>query len=139
MPTRKTRALLNVTLLSAAVLLVSLPCTSRVSGPGGGDDTATQTLSQQRDKYQKEVEDELQQLRHEIDDLQAKAPKKSDALRKDYNQQMAELKHKRDVAEQKYETIEKSSQRAWQDMKPGLDAAVKDLQEAYRRAASEFK
>lgn len=135
----KTITLRNVALLSAAVLLVSLPCSSRLSGPGGSGDTTTQTLSQQRGKYQKEVEDELQQLRHEIDDLQAKAPKKSDTLRKDYDQQMAELKRKRDVAEQKYETIEKSSQKAWQHMKPGLDAAVKDLQEAYRRAASEFK
>ena len=135
----KTRTLRNVALLMAAAFFVLLPCSPRVSGSGGSGDTTTQTLSQQRQKYQKDVEEELQQLRHEIDALQAKAPKNSDTLRKDFDQQMAELKRKRNVAEQKYDTIEKSSQKAWQDMKPGLDAAVRDLQEAYRRAASEFK
>lgn len=136
---RKIRTVTTATLLAALVLFVSLPCNLRASAPGASGDATAETLNQQREHYQKGVEDELRQLRQEITALQAKAPRQTDSLRKGFDRQMAELKQKRDLAEQKCETLEKSSQKAWQDMKPGLDAAVKDLQQAYDRAAAEFK
>jgi len=129
----------NRALLSALVLLMGVPLGLWASAPAGRADVRSETLSQQREQYQKGVEDELKRLRHEIAALQARAPKNGDALRKQFDQQMAELTRKRDLAERKCAQLEKSGQKAWQEMKPGLDAAVKDLQQAYQRAVGEFK
>ena len=51
---------------------------------------------------------------------------------------MAELDRKRQVAQQQFEKLKNSSQTAWRDMKPELDAAMRDLEFAYKRAAADF-
>jgi len=51
---------------------------------------------------------------------------------------MAELDRKGEVAQQQFEKLKNSSQTAWRGMKPGIDAAIRDLGAAYKRAAADF-
>lgn len=123
----------------AAVVLFWTPCRiqARVSGTNAG---AKATASAgQKTRYQEQVEANLRKLDREIDALKARVPRKEGELRKQFLQQMAELDEKREAAQRELEKFKNTSQKAWQDAKPGLDAAVKDLETAYKRAASDFK
>ena len=89
--------------------------------------------------YQDKAEAKLRDLDQQIDTLETKIGKENKVERKQLDQQMAELERKRDIAHQKLERLETSSQEAWGDMKSGIDAAMDDLEAAYQQAASHFK
>ena len=101
--------------------------------------SGSEAASAQRKEYQQEVAAKLRELDREIDDLNAKVAKQGKETRKEFNREMAEMGQKRAVARQRFESLKTSSQEAWRDMKPGIDVAMKDLESAYRRAASHFK
>ncbi len=123
----------------AAVVLFWTPCRlhARTSGTNAGAKAATS--AGEKAQYQKQVETNLRKLDREIATLKARVPRKGRELRKQFLQQMAELDEKREAAQRELEKFKNTSQQAWQDAKPGLDAAVKDLETAYKHAASDFK
>jgi chromosome segregation ATPase len=123
----------------ATAVLVSTPCSlqSRTSGTNAG---AKATASAgKKEQYQRQVEAKLRDLDREIAGLKARASHNGRQVQKQFTQQMAELDDKRKAAQPQLEKFKDSSQQAWQDAKPGLDAAVRDLETAYKRAASDFK
>ena len=93
----------------------------------------------ERQQYQDKIEAKLRELEREIADLKAETTKQGKDAGKGINQQIPELERKYEVARQKFEKFKNSSQGAWQDMKGGIDAAMKDLQAAYNRAATHYK
>jgi peptidoglycan hydrolase CwlO-like protein len=93
----------------------------------------------EKQQYQGKVEARLRELDNEIASLKVKIAKQGKDAEKQLNQQMPELHQKREAAAQQLEKLRKSSQASWQDMKEGIEAAMKDLQTAYNRAASHFK
>jgi len=98
-----------------------------------------ETTSQQRSEYQEKTQARLRELNNRINALDAKAAKHTQTIGKELDRQIAELDQKRAVTQQKFEKFKTSSEAAWRDMKPGIDAAMKDLEVAYKRAASHFK
>lgn len=93
----------------------------------------------ERQQYQEKIEAKLHELDREITALKAEAAKQGRAAGKQVDQQLPELERKYEIARQKFEKFKNSSQGAWQDMKVGIDAAMKDLQAAYNRAAEHYK
>jgi peptidoglycan hydrolase CwlO-like protein len=93
----------------------------------------------ERQQYQEKIEAKLRELDKEIVALKVKITKQGKEAGKQLNQQMAELEQKREAAGQQFQKLKNSSHDAWQDMKEGIDAAMKDLQAAYNRAATHFK
>jgi len=49
------------------------------------------------------------------------------------------LDRQRVTVQRQLDKLKTSSQQAWRDMKPNLDAAMKNLEAAYQRAAADFK
>jgi peptidoglycan hydrolase CwlO-like protein len=92
----------------------------------------------EREQYQDKIEAKLRQLDNEIAALNVKMRKQGKWAGKQLDQQMAELEQKREAAGQQFQKLKNSSQDAWQDMRVGIDAAVKDLQAAYTRIAARF-
>lgn len=129
----------TVQLLLATILLMWIPGGAQQVPATMQNSSGSEAASAQRKEYQQEVAAKLRELDREIDDLNAKAAKQGKETRKEFNREMAELGQKRAVARQRFESLKTSSQEAWRDMKPGIDAAMKDLESAYRRAASHFK
>jgi chromosome segregation ATPase len=123
----------------AAALLLWTPCglQARTSGTNTGTQAATSVG--QGEQYEKQVNAKLRELDREINDLKARLPREGQELRKELTQQVAELDEKRAEARRELEKLNESSQQAWQDAKPKLDAALKDLEAAYKRAAADFK
>jgi hypothetical protein len=53
-------------------------------------------------------------------------------------QQLTVLHQKRDEVSEKMKDLRSSSGNAWEQLKSGIDAAMEDLGNAYKKAASEF-
>jgi len=51
----------------------------------------------------------------------------------------SELEQKRQAARVTLDKFKTSSKEAWPDVKPGIQAAMNDVETAYRRAAPQFK
>lgn len=116
-----------------------VPCASRGFSASQTEVAKRETSDSQRQKIQKQIDQKLRELDREISDLKAKAPQNEDRLREQFLRQMADLLQKREVARKKFEELKASTQRAWQDIQPDVDSAVKDLEAAYQRAAADFK
>lgn len=129
--------------IMVVLFLVSL--TSVMGAASDAQQTAARSKEQEqaganeRQQYQEKIEAKLRELDGEIAALKAKSARQGKESGKDFNQQIAELEQKVKDARQKFDKLKESSQGAWQDMKVGIDAAVKDLQTAYGRAAMHFK
>jgi len=129
----------RLSFLLAVALLTWIPC-------GGQETASTQqknrehaSASEQRDSYQDKAETRLRELKRQIDVLNAKASKQGTEARKQFDRQIAELDRQRVTVQKQLDKLKTTSQQAWRDMKPNLDAAMKNLEEAYQRAASDFK
>jgi len=123
-------------LVLALVLLTWIPCRGQAAA---STQQKNATASQDRDSYQKKAEATLRDLNRKIDALNAKAGKQSSEARKEFDRQMAELNQERTATQRELEKLRNSTQKAWRDMKPDLDAAIKNLQAAYQHAAANFK
>lgn len=99
----------------------------------------TEAGASERQQYQEKIETKLHELDREITALKAEAAKQGKDAGKQIDQQLPELERKYEIARQKFEKFKNSSQGAWQDMKVGIDAAMKDLQAAYNRAATHYE
>ena len=128
----------NLTLLLAIVLLTWIPWVSQKSASTQQTHEQAETTSQQRKQFQEKTEARLRELNRKIASLNAKASKQTEEARKELDRQMADLDRKRDVAQQQFERLKNCSQKAWRDMRPGIDAAMRDLGAAYKRAAADF-
>jgi len=125
--------------LVALVLLTWIPSRCQEAASAQQKNGERVTAGQQRDHYQEKVEARLRELKRQIDDLSAKANKQGDEARKAFDHQIAELNRQRATVQQQLDKLKTSSQQAWRDMKPNLDAAMKNLEAAYQRAAADFK
>jgi septal ring factor EnvC (AmiA/AmiB activator) len=122
----------------AMSLLLWPACNADLNRASQNENNTAETARQQRLVYQAKIEAKLRYLDREVDELKTKL-EQSKVDRKEYDQRMAELERKREVAHQKLEKLRTSSQAAWVDMKAGIDAALDDLESAYDKAASHFK
>ena len=129
----------RLSFLLALVLLTWIPCRGQEAASTKQKNGEHATASQQRDSYQEKAEATLRELNRQIDALNAKAAKQGSEARKEFDRQMAELDQKRAAAQRELEKLKNSTQKAWRDMKPDLDAAIKNLQAAYQHAAANFK
>ena len=129
----------RLSFLLAVAFLAWIPCRGQDTASTRQKNGERATASQQRDGYQDKAEARLRELKRQIDVLTAKASKQGTEARKQFDRQIAELDRQRATVQQQLDKLKTSSQQAWRDMKPNLDAAMKNLEAAYQRAAADFK
>jgi predicted RNase H-like nuclease (RuvC/YqgF family) len=129
----------HLALILAAASLLLLPCAFQAKASDTDAGAKVSFSAGPKERYEKQVEAKLQKLDHEIADLKARVPSNKQELRREFNRRMTELNEKREAARRELEEFKNSSQQAWRDAKPSLDAAVRNLEKAYKRAASDFK
>lgn len=129
----------NLSLLVTLVLLTWIQFGFHNAALALESDSDVEGASEQRNQYQEKTEARLRELDYKINALDTKAAKQTRDIGKQLDRQIAELDQKRDVTQQKFERFKTSSAEAWRDMKPGIEAAMKDLEVAYKRAASHFR
>jgi chromosome segregation ATPase len=100
---------------------------------------ATKAYTQeQMQTIRKQMESKLDEYGNEIDQLQAKAEKLEGDAKAKAEQQLAALRQKQDAVGEKVKDLGSASGDAWEQVKSGVDAAMEDLGNAYKKAAAEF-
>jgi predicted nucleic acid-binding Zn-ribbon protein len=129
----------HLTTILAAAALLWMPCSLRAGTLTKDGMAQAAAPAGQKERYQKQVEAKLRELDREIAALKNQAPRKRRELQNLFKRQMADLDAKREAAQDQLEKFKNTSQEAWRDAKPELDAALKNLEKAYKRAASDFE
>ncbi len=68
---------------------------------------------QQKEQYEKSIEERLRKIGKELDELKAKAAEMTEEARKEMNQQIEEIEMKEKLASLKLEEMRKESQKDW--------------------------
>ena len=100
---------------------------------------ATKAYTQeQMQAFRKQMEIKLNEYGEKIDQLQAKTEKLGEDGKTKAQEQLTALRQKRDEVSDKLKDLSSSSGNAWEQLKSGVDAAMEDLGNAYKKAAAEF-
>jgi uncharacterized coiled-coil DUF342 family protein len=91
-----------------------------------------------KETYQKKLHAQLDQWQAEIDKLQAQAREASADMQGKYQEQIRDLRERRDHMEAEYRKIQAASAQAWQDFKTGADKAWDEMATAMKAAWSRF-
>jgi F0F1-type ATP synthase membrane subunit b/b' len=101
--------------------------------------TAAPEISQQREHYEKTMEERLAKLGKQLDELKAKAATMTDGARKEIKQQLAEAEKKQKAASRKLEAMRKKSAAQWKKFSTEMDEAWGEFVKAYEKAKAHFK
>jgi len=78
-------------------------------------------ISNIKDEYTRKMHSKLDQWNNKIDALVAKADQAEEQINTEYRQQIKILHNKRDEVHKKLSELEQSSEKAWEDMKVGVE------------------
>jgi len=92
-----------------------------------------------REAYVQKIKAKIDELDAKIDQLEARVRSAGADMKVKYDDQIAEIRGRRDKARQKLQTAKEASGGAWKEMKEGVDKAVDALKEAYERAKKHFE
>ena len=101
-------------------------------------DTTKAYTQEQMQAFREQTEIKLNEYKEEIAKLQAKAEKMGGDAKAKADEQLTALDQKREVLAEKLKELSSSSGNAWEQLKTGIDAALEDLGNAYKKAAAEF-
>jgi Skp family chaperone for outer membrane proteins len=100
---------------------------------------ATKAYTQeQMQAVRKQMETKLDEYGKEIDQLQAKAEQLEGDAKAKAEQQLTALRQKRDAVAEKVKELGSSSGSAWEQLKSGIDAAMEELANTYKKVVAEF-
>ena len=101
-------------------------------------DTTKAYTQEQMQAFREQTEIKLNEYKEEIDQLQANAEKMGGDAKAKADEQLTALHQKREVVAEKLKELSSSSGNAWEQLKTGIDAALEDLGNAYKKAVAEF-
>jgi DNA-binding transcriptional regulator GbsR (MarR family) len=100
---------------------------------------ATKAYTQeQMQAFREQTETRLTEYKTEIDQLQANAEKLEGDAKAKAEEQLTALRQKQDEVSEKLKELGSSTGDAWEQIKSGIEAAMEDLGNAYKKAAAEF-
>ena len=105
---------------------------------GEAVDTAAEFSQQTKEEFQKNLDARLKELDAEIAKLREKGRDLKDEAKANWDQKMADLETKRDIARAKLDEVAHSSAESWKDVQKGAQSAWDELDKAFREASREF-
>jgi peptidoglycan hydrolase CwlO-like protein len=101
-------------------------------------DSAATYAEQERDRYIRRAQKEVDELRLDIDRLGVKARAARDDVKARLDADIKALDKKWDATESKLDDVKAANARAWKKLKSGMDSAIEDLKQSLARARKEF-
>ena len=92
-----------------------------------------------KDARKQKLKAQLQELRAEMDRLEAKAGTAAADARIEYERQIETIEAKYDVARDRLESLADETGEAWDELASGVEHATKELGRSIRAAASKFQ
>ena len=105
---------------------------------GQAVNTAVEFSQQSKEEFQKNLDARLTNMDAEIATLREKGRDLKDEAKVKWDQKLADLEAKRDVARAKLAEVGQSSAEAWKDVQQGAQSAWDELDKAFRDASREF-
>lgn len=102
-------------------------------------DAAGVYASEKKEEFTARVKGNLDEIDREIEALKKQTESKSSEVRDATKKKLQELEAKRKVVNERYQSLEKSTGKAWTRMKAGLEKAIGEVRSAYRDAKSELE
>jgi TolA-binding protein len=100
---------------------------------------ATKTYTQeQMQTFREQTQTRLAEYKKEIDQLQSKVESLEGDAKAKAEQQLAALRQKQDEVSGKLKELSSASGKAWEQVKAGIEAAMDDLGNAYKKTVAEF-
>jgi Skp family chaperone for outer membrane proteins len=99
--------------------------------------TKAYTQEQMQD-VRNQMEAKLDEYGKEIDQLQAKAEALEGDAKAKAEEQLTALRQQRDQVAEKVKELGSSSGSAWEQLKSGIDAAMEELANTYKKVVAEF-
>ena len=147
---------LALTLLAVLLITaISIPCVwgdetssannKDVSGKkvskelGEAFDAMKQYGFEKKEQFVAWAEERTKELDQKIDVLKEKMDKAGEKANKDWQKTLKDLKTERQKVAKDLNSLKKSGQGAWEDMKWGFSAAYSKMEQAYDKAAERFK
>ena len=101
--------------------------------------TASEYTKEQKDKFQADMRMKLDNMKKDISKMKHDASKKSAAAKQDLREEITKLEKKESDMKQSLAKLEKSSGKAWDEMKEGMSKSWDDLSNSYESAKQKFK
>lgn len=101
-------------------------------------ETAADYSVEQKEAFQKSMEQNIDKLSAEIATLKASASQKTGAAKSDMKEKIEALEKKQVKLQQDFRKMKQSSGRAWTEMKSGVSSAWDKVSESYKKAKAEF-
>ncbi|KIH75577.1 hypothetical protein SAMN05660860_00300 [Geoalkalibacter ferrihydriticus] len=93
---------------------------------------------EKKEAYRRKIEAQLEEWNAEFDVLKARAKKAGAESQMKFDQQIEELKKRRENVRERLKELQKSSDEAWHKMRDGIDKAVAELKSAWDKAKERF-
>jgi len=93
----------------------------------------------ERDAYVAKMKAKLDEWKIDIEKLEAKAAAAQVGVKLKTEQQLTELRARRDAAARKLGELQRASAGAWESLRAGVDAAWSDMAKAIKEAVGRFK
>lgn len=91
---------------------------------------------QQKEAFQRTVQDEMTALQQRIQALREKANEASSTTRADLQRSISELERKKEAARKKLDELKASTGAKWNSVRAGMNAALDELKTSYQKALS---
>jgi chromosome segregation ATPase len=91
-----------------------------------------------RDAYVEKIKAQIDQWNAEINKFQAQARQAAADVKIEYEEQVADLKGRRDALRQRLADLQQAGDEAFEDLKEGTDKALEGIKGAFAKARSRF-
>jgi len=122
-----------------AALLLSTTVMHSLSGAEEGKQATAPATPQQKEQFEKSIEDRIRTLGKQLDELKAKAATMTEQAKKDMKADLTAAEKKRKIASQKMAQMKQETERKWKKFSKEMNEAVNDFERAYEKAKSHFK
>jgi len=89
--------------------------------------------------YQEKLKAQWQEFNGKIEELMAKGKQQKAQTSQEIQDQIEELRNRRDRAQEQLENLQQTSEESWQEVKEGFENAWEDLKTAFDKASSKLK
>jgi uncharacterized coiled-coil DUF342 family protein len=92
----------------------------------------------EKEVYQEKLDAQFQQWSAKVDELKAKADQANTETQLEYYEQIEELRFKQAAAYAKLQELRNAGERAWGELKPGLEHALDNFKNAVEKAVAKL-
>ena len=94
--------------------------------------TSKAYLIQQKEQLEKKLGDKMTDFEKRLSELKSKSVRTGERAKSEWNNTLAQLQEKEQVAADKFKQLKDSTADKWQDLKSGAEAAFADLEKAFK-------